>query len=467
LFYRPRGTPALALEAEELHLRLVQAGQTARPVLVEQAGGPAPVRASAEARPTGEEDGVHFYDLPDGTRVVVKPRRSMPLVSMAVWFRGGELRERPENAGITSLLARVSVKGTASRSAAELAERSEAMGGAISHHVGADTFGWSLSLPSRHFEAGFELLADVVLNPAIPEAELERERQVMKSDLERVRDDTYQYPMQLFLQAAFPGSPYGYTLGDMEAALERMDREALLGWHERAVRRGQRWAFVVGDVEPDAAAATVAGALSGFEPAEEEGAVRAPVFAAAPREEAASLAKTQTALVLGFPGPARNDPQRYPLQVLSNIVSGLGGRLFEELRSKRSLAYTVTAYPIARWLAGAYVAYIATSPEREAEARAGLLEEFERLRREPVAAEELERAIRYTIGAWQIRSQTNGAQLSDLAGALLLGPGLAELREHEARIRAVSAPSILEAARRFLDPARVVEGIVRGSGGSR
>jgi len=467
LVYRPRGAPPLGLDAAELHLRLVEAGRTARPVVGEQAGGPTPLRAALPPRPTGEEDGVHFYELPDGTHVAVKPRRSMPLVSMAVWFRGGELGEMPEDAGITSLLARVSVKGTSSRTAAELAERSEAMGGAISHHVGADTFGWSLSLPSRHFEAGFELLADVVLNPAVPDAELERERQVMRSDLERVRDDTYQYPMQLFLQAAFPGSPYGYTLADMEGALERLDREALLGWHRRVVRHGQRWALVVGDVDPEAAAATVARELVGFEPAQEEGTVPAPLFAAAPREEAASLAKAQTALVLGFPGPARNDPQRYPLQVLSNVVSGLGGRLFEELRSKRSLAYTVTAYPIARWLAGAYVAYIATSPEREAEARAGLLQELEKLRQDPVEAEELERAIRYTIGAWQIRSQTNGAQLSDLAGALLLGHGLPELREHEARIRAVTADSILDAARRFLDPARLVEGIVRGTGKAR
>ncbi len=192
-----------------------------------------------------------------------------------------------------------------------------------------------------------------------------------------------------------------------------------------------------------------------------------PAWAPGPREALAELAKAQTGLVLGFPGPARNDPDRYPLQVLSNVLSGLGGRLFEELRSKLSLAYTVSAYPMARWLAGAFVAYIAMAPEREQEARAALLRELARVRAEPLSEEEVERSRRYTIGAWQIRSQTNGAQLGDLAGALLLGNGLAELREHEARIRAVTPESILEATRRWLDPERVVEGIVRGSGGGR
>src|SRR5690606_2458982 len=99
---------------------------------------------------------------------------------------------------------------------------------------------------------------------------------------------------------------------------------------------------------------------------------------------------------------------------------------------------------------------------REDEARRGLLEGFEQLREEKITAEELARAQRYTVGAWQIRSQTNGAQLGDLADALLLGRGLAELREFEAAIGAVTADAIREFARRWFDPERVVEGVVRG-----
>jgi len=85
------------------------------------------------------------------------------------------------------------------------------------------------------------------------------------------------------------------------------------------------------------------------------------------------------------------------------------------------------------------------------------------LREEPVTADELVRAQRYTVGAWQIRGQTNAAQLGDLADALLLGRGLAELREFEAAINAVTAESILDLARRYFDPNRMVEGVVRGS----
>jgi zinc protease len=157
----------------------------------------------------------------------------------------------------------------------------------------------------------------------------------------------------------------------------------------------------------------------------------------------------------------------YALQVMAAAVGGLGGRLFEELRSRRSLAYTVTAAPVARWLGGAFLAYIGTSPEREEEAREELLRELMQLGEELLPEADIVRAQRYLIGTWQIGQQTNARQLAELAQALLLGEGIAELREHEERIRAVTGERIRAAAARWLTPDRLVEGIVRGSGGGR
>jgi zinc protease len=154
-------------------------------------------------------------------------------------------------------------------------------------------------------------------------------------------------------------------------------------------------------------------------------------------------------------------------QVLSNVASGLGGRLFEELRGRRSLAYTVAAYPLTRWLAGAFVCYIATSPERETEAREGLLEQLQHFVDDPVYEEELARAQRYTVGAWKIRGQTNSARLADLAEALLVGQGLRDIREFEDRIRDVTPQRLRDWAEATFDPARVIAGVVRGTGGGR
>jgi zinc protease len=177
--------------------------------------------------------------------------------------------------------------------------------------------------------------------------------------------------------------------------------------------------------------------------------------------------KAQSAIAIGFPGPARNDADVHAIQVLANAVGGLGGRFFEELRSKRSLAYTVALMPIVRVLGGMFVGYIATSPEREAEARAGLLEQFELLKQAPLPADDVARAVKYTIGTWQIRYQTNAAQLNDLLQAHLLGEGMAEITEFEAHIRAVTPERIQEVAQHYIRTELAVEGVIRGTGKSR
>src|SRR5690606_27952778 len=124
--------------------------------------------------------------------------------------------------------------------------------------------------------------------------------------------------------------------------------------------------------------------------------------------------RAQTALALAFPGPRYGDSDADALSLLGSAIGGLGGRPFEQLRSRQSLAYTVSAGPIARRHGGAVHAYIATAPEREDEAREGLLRELGQLRTERIGDDELERACRYMIGARRIRRQTNGAKLSEL-----------------------------------------------------
>jgi zinc protease len=185
-------------------------------------------------------------------------------------------------------------------------------------------------------------------------------------------------------------------------------------------------------------------------------------------ERVESREKAQTALALAFPGPARGDGDREAAHLIATMASGLGGRFFDELRDRRSLAYTVHAFGSERALAGMFMAYIATSPAREAEARAGLLAEFEKLRDAPVGAEELTRAQTYAVGAHAIRQQSGGSVLAEMIDAWLFGAGLHELAEHDDRVWSVTRPAIQAAARRYFDPDKVVEGVVRGvSAGSQ
>jgi zinc protease len=314
-------------------------------------------------------------------------------------------------------------------------------------------------VPSEHFRQGLELLADVALRPVFPDAEVTRERDVLLADLAQLRDDMHRYPLRLLLSAAFGDHPYGFGPEVMEAAMAAVTADDLRRWH--ATELAEPWTFVVGDVDPDRVREAVAEVMGTPSRSLDRREPR-PTWPDAPQVRSVTRDRAQTALAVAFPGPSRTEDDRVALEVLANAVSGLGNRLFEELRSRRSLAYTVSAYPMVRRHAGAFIGYIATSPARSEEARNAMIEELLRLRDDPPSEDEIERARRYTVGSWQIRTQTNSAQLWDLADALMLGGGLAELRDYEDRVRAVTRSQVGAAARRWFDPDRIVEGAVHG-----
>jgi zinc protease len=464
LLYRPRAAPGLGMDARALAGALHERAPVGPPPPAVEPPAAAPPPAGAAPVLERVEDGVHFYRLAGGLNVVVLRRGSAPLVSLCFSVHGGSLDETPSCAGITSLMARTSIKGTARYSAARLAMESETLGGSIAPLAGADLVEWDLTLPVSRLGRGMELLAEAALRPRFPAAELERERAALLSDLDQMRDDMYRFPLRLFFENAFGGHPYGFGLDVIEAAVAGLGRDDVAAWHERVVRGGSPWLFVVGNVEPDEAARAAALAFGDVQAAGAANGAGAPRWPVGRPALVVTREKKQTALVLGFPGPPRDDDDAFALQIMAGAVSGLGGRLFEELRSRRSLAYTVAAYPVSRRLAGAFLAYIATAPEREEEARTGLLDQLRALTDGLLPEEDVERARRYAIGSRQIRLQTNAAALGELVHAVLIGRGVRELREHDERIRAVTATRIRDAAARWMEPDRLIEAVVRGTG---
>ncbi|MEO5509386.1 MAG: pitrilysin family protein [Longimicrobiales bacterium] len=461
LLYRPAHAATVELNADALFAFDADAIAVA-PKAAAMTRQEVKVSAPRALAPERVENGIRFYATADA-HIVIMPRHAAPLVSMSVVFRGGTLHESAGEAGITGLMARTSVKGTERRTAAQLADESEAIGTSIGFGVGADSFAWAMTAPSRHFATGLDLLLDAALAPTFPAAEVAKESGMLLSDLQQMRDDMYQYPLQLALEAAFGAHPYGFGPRVVEQAVRNIDASMLQSWHRARVLHGEPWFFVVGDVtDPDAAASRIAEKLSvvihdGLTLPD-----RRPVWPIMPQVHAERRNKQQTAIALAFPGPERNHPDVDALRLLSSSVSGLGGRLFEELRSKRSLAYSISAFPLARWRAGAFIAYIGTSPEREAEARDGLIEQLGMLTTSVLDDAEVERAKEYTIGSWQIRIQTNAALLGDLVSAILLGTGLEEILGFEKRVRAITGEQMRAALARCIDPSRVVEGVVRG-----
>jgi zinc protease len=457
--YRPNGSAAVAADASAMRALLDSAPPaTVMPPALPTVQAPA-VHTSLRAE--REEAGVHLFRTASNVPVLVR-RKAGALVHAGAYVLGGARDESAELAGMTSLLVRTALKGTTRRTAAQIAEEAELLGGSVSGATGGESFGWSISVPARHAAHAVELLADVAQHATFPGESLETERAIALADLVAMRDDMYRYPVRLATQAAFAGHPYGVPASGDETTLPAITAESLRSWHRARVLGAPAMIGVVGEAEPEELAALAVGAFGAMQGGEAL-VLEPPRWVEGVVQRIERREKAQTALALMFPGPSRSDDTRYATAMIAGVASGLGGRFFDELRDKQSLGYTVHAFSSERALAGAFVSYIATSPEKEDRARDGLLAEFAKLREQPVTARELEQAQTYAIGVHAIRQQSGGALLGDMVDAFLFGH-LRELGEFEARVRAVTAAEMRRVAMVYFDESRRVEGIVRGTG---
>lgn len=399
----------------------------------------------------------------DGADLLVRRKPGCGLVSIGAFFPGLPDQEQPDTAGISWLVARAALRGAGGLDAATLATEAERLGGSVHPGVGAETVGWALTVRPDAARAAADLLRRLAAEPTLAPDDVVIERDLLADDAARARDDMFRYPLQQALGQAFPDDPYGLPALGTPASVARLGPEAVEAWAER-LQRARPVVVAVGDASEDA----LRDAVSVFAawPATDNGRPGQGNASWAGNRAHEQRTKTQSALAMAFPAPPRGTPARYTLKVMIALLSGMAGRLFEALREQRGLAYTVHAQAWLRRRASAVLTYIATAPERETEARDVMLEELDRLRREPVPPDELERARNYAAGLVAIRRQHASALMSEIADAWLHDT-LDDLDEEERRLRAVPADEISAVSETVFRAAERAEYVVRGTATGR
>jgi zinc protease len=401
-----------------------------------------------------------------GADLLVRRKSGVPLVTLGVYVPRAEF-DPPSQAGLGALTVRSSVRAAGDLDAGGLAFAFERLGGTLSPTAASDWLGFGTTVLAENLGEAAGLLDLVFREPRLGEPEVGTERGLMVTEAEQVADDMFRFPFQLGFAGAFGEAAYGLPVGGLPETLPNIAAADVRGWHSRALLGVRPVVIAVGDVDPDQASAILAGVFGG-RPGLPNGSRPAPLAWRGGEGDASTRVvnreKAQAAFAMIFPGPGRSDPAHDAAEVWSAVASGLGGRMFEALRDRRSLAYTVLASSWQRGRAGALVTYIATSPEREEEARAAMLEELDRFTRAPVSEAELSQAVNYLAGQAEVGRQSAGALAGEILEAWLIGNGLADLEDPGAAYRAVTAEDVLRVARGNLDPSRRAEGIVRGTG---
>ena len=424
--------------------------ETTRPAAAEPIDSGPPRLVFGPLRTTRDGAGERLdARLPNGLDLHILRRREVPVAALRFAFGGGVLYEDAATNGITRFLSAMWTRGTSSRSAVDYAREVEGLAAEIEGFSGRNSIGITLDCLSETLEPAFALFSEALLEPSFDPEEMERERRETLAALDRREDRLGQLAFQLFARTEFETHPYRMTVLGERESVSRFDPASLRRHADRLLRADRGALAVVGDIDPERVARIVEDRFSGLPRAEE--ALPMPPLEARPtgvRESTLIKDRAQAHLVIGFRGLTLDDPDRYALELISQMLAGQGGRLFLELRDRQSLAYTVSASNVEGLAPGHFTLYIATAPEKLDRAREGIFEEIDRLTRETPDRESLERAIRYGVGSFSINSQRNHSRAAHIALDSIYGLGADSTEDYPSALHRVTPDDVLRVARR-------------------
>ncbi|MFQ5441832.1 MAG: M16 family metallopeptidase [Thermodesulfobacteriota bacterium] len=390
--------------------------------------------------------------LDSGITLVIKEVHTNPTVAFYAAFPGGLRFEGPDNNGIGNFTAGMLDRGTVALSREALAKEVEGMAGSISGFSGRNSTGAAAGFLSRDFDRGLEIFADIIKNPVFPEVEIERLRKDILAAIKSREDNVPAYTFKLLLKELYGAHPYGMPVLGEADTVGGITRKTLVSHYKEFFVPERMVLVIAGDVRAEYVEKKVREAFADFK--RKAGRLPPPRPVKKPasiRKTGAVKDKAQTNVGIGFPGTTIGSADSYPLAVLSEVLSGQGGRLFINLRDKRSLAYSVSAFLRGGVDPGFFALYIASAPDKKEAAIKGLLDEIERIRTEKVTEAELERARNYIIGNYEIGLQSISSQASDMANNELYGLGFDFGKRFPEKISSVTAEDVLRVARKYLN----------------
>lgn len=410
---------------------------------------------------------VQLVRLANGLRLVIKEDRRLPFVEYVVALGGGVLAETPETNGISQLLSRLLLQGTASRSADQIASEIENVGGHISTFGGHHSLGISASTLNSDLELALEVLADVVLNPALAADALERERQIQLAQLAAKKDDLPHRTIELLRRALFGQTAYGLDPLGTESSLRSITPEAVRNHYTRLFHPANCVIAVFGHVDPKSTikrlehllGAWTAKATHGFSLAEASNRIQAQHNPATRVTE--THEKNQAVIAVGMPGTSIHATEKYALELIQEACSDLGSRLFTRIRDRLGLAYYTGAINFVGLVPGYIAFYAGTDPEKLQTVEHELTDEIQKLAETGLDEAELNRARAKLLGQRKLARQ-DPANLA-MAAALdeLYGLGYQNQDLEDSRFESVTLDDVRITANKYLRLDRAVTALLR------
>ncbi|MBT4274079.1 MAG: insulinase family protein [Verrucomicrobia bacterium] len=416
--------------------------------LLPKGSSPVSLKKSANVHRTEIEK----WEPGNGMRVLFKQDDRLPFVEIRSVFFGGVLEESNADSGITQLMSQGLLKGTADRSAAEIMEAIEAIGGSVEAYAGNNSFGLNIEVLNQDVKFGLDLLRETLRFPSFPSTEMERERQVQMAGIRAQKDQLLGRCFKLMKKGLFGEKGYGLSNAGEESSVQSLSIEQIKSHHGRLVKPGNQVLSIFGDIDIE----QVKKELSNlWEDSSESSMIELPQSPSETRVETLALSETcdkkQSVVVFGFPGTTFFDKERHALDLLQETCSDLGSRLFMRIRDELGLAYYVGAQHMPGIVRGYFGFYAGTSPEHVEQVKEEFKIQINKIKSEGITQQELDRSKAKMLGQKQIARQDLGHLAMASALDELYGLGFQHPLEEDAAIRAVSLEDVQKAAEKIFD----------------
>lgn len=402
--------------------------------------------------------------LPNGTRIASIEMPHMRSACVGIWVGVGGRYEPKTLSGMSHFTEHLLFKGTKERSAKKITESVEGLGGYLNAFTTEDHTCYYAKAAAQHLPVVCDVLSDMYLNSQFAPVEIERERDVIREEIAMVGDNPSQYVQEMLSEALWPDHPLGRSLTGTNEGISRFTREHFLDFTRRFYNGRTTIVAVAGCVTHDCVLEAFAPVMSalpkGRTPAcrrfeAEETHDRQPHVTVVPQEI------EQCHLAMGWYAFGRRDPRRFALKILSVILGeNMSSRLFQKLRERYGFCYSIQSCVVSLDDTGALTVFAALDPDNLKKAIGVILQEMERIARQPPSRSELRKAQDYMIGQTLMGLESTTNQMMWMGESLLAYGKVIDPSEVESQLFTVTPQEISEVARYCLVRSRLCVSLV-------
>jgi predicted Zn-dependent peptidase len=396
--------------------------------------------------------------LPNGLRVVTQRMPTARSVAVGLFVGVGSRSEDEAHAGLSHLLEHLVFKGTQHYpEPGGLSEAVEGCGGGVNAATDRELTIYTARVPAEAASRALEVVADLVLSPLLRKADLIGEKPVIVDEIRMYIDSPGDHVFSLFDELLFGAHPLGREIAGTPRSVRRARHDTVVDHWRRWYRASNLVLTAAGAIRHDDIVKAAEGWFGADAPASLPirlpAALEKPTPAPPGSVRVAFRRLSQGNLCIGMPGVARDDPDRWALDLLGAVLGdGMSSRLFVELREKRSLSYDVSTFGATYADCGTFGVHAGFDPDQAPALVAAIREQLERVAQEPVSAAELDRARAYTRGRLELRMEETGAVASWLGTGESLLPRILTVDEVIERLEAVTVDDMLRVAQTYVRP---------------